>query len=148
NESSIFRSFFGSTPTAEHLVLTSPALRLRSHRSDVASHEQAQTATVTRETLARIEEHVRSDWPGSCATSSLSFAARASFCAAMSPLTTPSNWPSTRSWRRAAYRSAPMKWKCPDRNVRWHPDGNGLDDSNSRPGTGASSWPSSTFKTW
>src|SRR6516162_5968163 len=50
----------------------------------------------------------------------------------MSIPTTPSNWPSTQSWRRIAYRSAPTKWKCVDRTVRWHPDGNGLEDSDSR----------------
>src|SRR5262249_30102149 len=33
----------------------------------------------------------------------------------MSTPTTRSNWPSTQSWRRATYRSAPTKWKCLDR---------------------------------
>src|SRR5262249_49647647 len=41
NESSIFRSFFGPTPIAEHLLLTTPAWWLRSRRHSVTSPEPA-----------------------------------------------------------------------------------------------------------
>jgi hypothetical protein len=37
------------------------------------------------------------------------------------------------------YRSAPTKWTCLDRNVDWHPDCNGVHNSNARLPTGASS---------
>src|SRR5712664_3659009 len=39
----------------------------------------------------------------------------------MSLPTTPSNWPSTQSWRRAAYRFTPTKWKCLDHSAREEP---------------------------